>query len=347
VCPLPPSSPLKALKAPARRRSSGASPRTSREKIPAHRHPGARGTPLADQIRGLVLTPREETVFPRPSCSLRGGGPSTFAGSSSRPSCPAAAVLCDRFSDATTAVPGAGEGARPGTGGAAEPVRRGGLVPDLTLLFDLPPRTGSPGSRDAASRRTGWSASPSPFTVRCAMGTCASPNGTRTDRSGSTPPSRKKRCPETSFGRGRTGSDGRTPLRGHRAGSCPRPPAAIPPPRGGSPGLLFSGEEGVGKEKTARAFAAALSPEVGSGRVVRDVSRLAGCWRPAPIPLLFSSRRKSSSSGSTRSARCRRNSPSRRSPTARARAPVPRGPDDAAGRQRLAETLRSRLPART
>jgi dTMP kinase len=46
-------------------------------------------------------------------------------------------VLCDRYSDSTWAYQGGGRGVAPGVIAAADGLATGGLVPQLTLLFDL------------------------------------------------------------------------------------------------------------------------------------------------------------------------------------------------------------------
>ncbi len=51
-------------------------------------------------------------------------------------------VLCDRFCDATTAYQSRSRGIDEGMVDRLNRFAAGGLVPDLTLLFDLPPETG-------------------------------------------------------------------------------------------------------------------------------------------------------------------------------------------------------------
>lgn len=105
------------------------------------REPG--GTPLADRIRELLLSPREETVFPETELLLYEAARAQHVREAILPALEAGkAVLCDRFCDATTAYQGHARGF-----GAEEVARlnrfaAGGLIPDLTLLFDLPPETG-------------------------------------------------------------------------------------------------------------------------------------------------------------------------------------------------------------
>ena len=105
------------------------------------REPG--GTPLADEIRKLLLSPREEAVFPETELLLYEAARAQHVRGFILPALAAGrAVLCDRFCDATAAYQTHGRGL------PAEPVERlnrfaaADLVPDLTLLFDLPPEAG-------------------------------------------------------------------------------------------------------------------------------------------------------------------------------------------------------------
>jgi len=105
------------------------------------REPG--GTPLADEIRKLLLSPREEPVAPETELLLYEAARAQHVRGFILPALAAGrAVLCDRFCDATLAYQAHARGI------PAEPVEwlnrfaAGGLVPDLTLLFDLPPEAG-------------------------------------------------------------------------------------------------------------------------------------------------------------------------------------------------------------
>ena len=66
------------------------------------REPG--GTPLSDEIRALVLVPREETVFPEAELLLYEAARAQHVRGLILPALLSGrAVLCDRFCDATTA----------------------------------------------------------------------------------------------------------------------------------------------------------------------------------------------------------------------------------------------------
>ena len=105
------------------------------------REPG--GTPLADQVRSLLLTPREEAVFPETELLLYEAARAQHVRGAVLPALEAGkAVLCDRFSDATTAYQGHARGLGADRVELLNRYAAGGLVPDLTLLFDLPPETG-------------------------------------------------------------------------------------------------------------------------------------------------------------------------------------------------------------
>ncbi len=116
-----------------RLRANGVEPLVTRE-------PG--GTPLAEGIRALLLDParspgavaeallmvaaRADLVATRLKPALESGG----------------VVLCDRYGDSTLAYQGGGRGLDARQLAEWNRVATGGLLPDLTLLFDLPARLG-------------------------------------------------------------------------------------------------------------------------------------------------------------------------------------------------------------
>ncbi|WP_271408292.1 dTMP kinase [Pseudomonas sp. Q1-7] len=112
------------------------------------REPG--GTPLAERIRELLLTPSDEAmgvdtelllVFAARAQHLEGVIRPALAGG--------AVVLCDRFTDATYAYQGGGRGLPEARIALLENFVQGDLRPDLTLVFDLPVEIGL---RRAAAR---------------------------------------------------------------------------------------------------------------------------------------------------------------------------------------------------
>lgn len=101
------------------------------------REPG--GTPLAEAIRELLLTPADEVMAADTELLL------VFAARAQHLAqviCPALArgsvVLCDRFTDATYAYQGGGRGLSTERIAQLETFVQGALRPDLTLVFDLP-----------------------------------------------------------------------------------------------------------------------------------------------------------------------------------------------------------------
>lgn len=105
------------------------------------REPG--GTPLAEAIREMLLSPREEAVDPTAELLM------VFAARAQHFNqliCPALArgqwVLCDRFTDATYAYQGAGRKLDVSLIQQLEKVVQGELRPDCTLLLDIDVRVG-------------------------------------------------------------------------------------------------------------------------------------------------------------------------------------------------------------
>lgn len=100
------------------------------------REPG--GTPIGDQIRGILLSPSHDELSARSEVLLYAASRAQLVDEVIRPNLAAGRiVLCDRFVDASIAYQGAGLEL-----GEAE-VRRvnqfalSGVMPDLTLLFEL------------------------------------------------------------------------------------------------------------------------------------------------------------------------------------------------------------------
>jgi len=101
------------------------------------REPG--GTPLAESIRQVVLTAREETLPPTAELLLMFAARAVHLANHIEPNLRAGRwVICDRFTDATYAYQGGGRQL------SAEPIRelehmiQGTRRPDLTILLDAP-----------------------------------------------------------------------------------------------------------------------------------------------------------------------------------------------------------------
>ncbi len=113
------------------------------KKLPfvATREPG--GTPLAEQIRDLLLSPRDELVCDTAELLLMFAGRAQHLHQLIQPSLEEGAwVLCDRFTDATYAYQGAGRNMRNDLIAELEMIVQGSLRPDLTLILDIPVELG-------------------------------------------------------------------------------------------------------------------------------------------------------------------------------------------------------------
>jgi dTMP kinase len=105
------------------------------------REPG--GTPLAEQIRDLVLTSRAESLPDRAELLLMFAARAVHLENLIEPNLAAGRwVICDRFTDATYAYQGAGRGLEQGSIRQLESLVQGTRRPDLTLLLDIAVRVG-------------------------------------------------------------------------------------------------------------------------------------------------------------------------------------------------------------
>jgi dTMP kinase len=104
------------------------------------REPG--GTKLAESIRGLLLDPGAP-VGAVTEALLMVAARSDLVANRLRPALESGRiVLCDRYTDSTLAYQGGGRGLDGGMLASWNRAATGGLVPDLTLLFDLEPELG-------------------------------------------------------------------------------------------------------------------------------------------------------------------------------------------------------------
>lgn len=102
----------------------------------ATREPG--GTPLAEEIRGLLVNPREETVDENTELLLMFAARAQHLSQVIRPALSQGQwVLCDRFTDATYAYQGGGRGVAVEKIAELENLVQGELRPNLTLLLDI------------------------------------------------------------------------------------------------------------------------------------------------------------------------------------------------------------------
>ena len=105
------------------------------------REPG--GTPLAERIRELLLTPADEPMAVDTELLLVFAARAQHLAQVIRPALErGAVVLCDRFTDATYAYQGGGRGLPLERIAQLEQFVQGELRPDLTLVFDLPVEIG-------------------------------------------------------------------------------------------------------------------------------------------------------------------------------------------------------------
>jgi dTMP kinase len=118
------------------------------------REPG--GTPLAEDIRDLVLARRETGMPPATELLLMFAARAAHVAQLIEPALVRGDwVLCDRFTDASRAYQGGGRGLDAGSIDSLANMAHPGLTPDLTLLLDLPAELGlqrARGRGDAGDR---------------------------------------------------------------------------------------------------------------------------------------------------------------------------------------------------
>lgn len=115
------------------------------------REPG--GTPLAEQIRELVLARRTEGMPPATETLLMFAARAAHVAERIEPALARGSwVLCDRFTDTTRAYQGAGRAQSAATIEQLAAIAHPGLTPDLTLLLDLPPEMGLARARGRAGK---------------------------------------------------------------------------------------------------------------------------------------------------------------------------------------------------
>ena len=122
------------------------------------REPGA--TWLGEAIRELLLNPENPSLDPLAELSLFAADRAQHISSIIRPALERkAVVICDRYVHSTLAYQGYGRGLKLDTLILLNELITGGLMPDLTLLLDLPVETGllrAKGRQDEAVEGSSW-----------------------------------------------------------------------------------------------------------------------------------------------------------------------------------------------
>lgn len=105
------------------------------------REPG--GTPIGDRVRSILLDPAHTEMQPATEFLLFSAARSQHVGQIIRPHLArGGTVLCDRFADSSLAYQGYGYQLDLDVRRAITRFASGGLVPDLTLYFDVPVEVG-------------------------------------------------------------------------------------------------------------------------------------------------------------------------------------------------------------
>ena len=114
------------------------------------REPG--GTPMAEAIRELLLTPRDESVNPLTELLLMFAARAQHLHERILPALEQGCwVLCDRFTDATYAYQGGGRGVPMDQIAILEQLVQGDLRPDHTILLDAPVDIGMARAHDRSA----------------------------------------------------------------------------------------------------------------------------------------------------------------------------------------------------
>lgn len=126
--------------------------RTAGYRVASTREPG--GTKVAEAIRTLLLSASNEPIMPETEALLVLAARSQHVAHVIRPALARGSiVLCDRFAHSTFAYQGFGRGVSLSWLQTANRAATGDLVPDLTLLLDLPVARGLARRRHARGGR--------------------------------------------------------------------------------------------------------------------------------------------------------------------------------------------------
>lgn len=128
--------------------------RAARAPVLETREPG--GTDIGAQIREILLNAAHTQLEPLAEWLLYEADRSQHVREVLAPGVASGQfVLCDRYSDATEAYQQVGRGIDPASVRLVDELARGGLAPDLTLLFDLDPQEGLLRARRRDGERVG------------------------------------------------------------------------------------------------------------------------------------------------------------------------------------------------
>lgn len=105
------------------------------------REPG--GTPIAEQVRGVLLSPENGGMLPATEALLYLAARAQHTADVIRPALAAGiTVVCDRYTDSTLAYQGYGHGLPLAVLERMDAFATGGLRPDLTVYLDVPVTVG-------------------------------------------------------------------------------------------------------------------------------------------------------------------------------------------------------------
>lgn len=118
------------------------------------REPG--GTEIGRRLREILMDPGNENLDPITEWLLLEADRRQHVKETLQPALSRGAfVLCDRYSDATEAYQRGGRGLDAGAVSLVDGLARDGLLPDLTLVYDLDPREGLARANRRDGERTG------------------------------------------------------------------------------------------------------------------------------------------------------------------------------------------------
>ena len=123
------------------------------ETVVSTREPG--GTPLAEELRGVLKAVRDEPVAPTTELLLMFAARAQHVERVIRPAlATGSVVVCDRFTDSTRAYQGAGRGLSMGMIEQLAGIAHDGCNPSLTFWLDVPVELGlqRAAAREAADR---------------------------------------------------------------------------------------------------------------------------------------------------------------------------------------------------